>query len=128
MPNYQKNGVEITGLRKVIRQIEKLGVESEDLKGAFQRIGTRALNTANAGTPVASGALKASNRQSKRKNSVYLYSGKKKTFYARFVHYGTIYMPERQYLYKAVERDGPWAVAQLENEMDRLITKLGLND
>ena len=128
MPNYQKNGIQIKGLRKVIRQIEKLGVEAEDLKGAFNRIGTRALATANAGTPVASGALKASNRQSKRKNSVYLYSGKAKTFYARFVHYGTIYMQERQYLYNAVEQDGPWAVKQLESEMDRLIRKLGLND
>lgn len=128
MANYQKNGVQIKGLRKVITQIEKLGVESEDLKGAFQRIGARAISTANAGTPVASGALKASNRQSKRKNSVYLYSGKAKTKYARFVHYGTIYMNERPYLYAAVEKDGPWAVRELENEIDKLITKLGLND
>ena len=128
MANYQKNGIQIVGLRKVVRQIEKLGVEAEDLKGAFRRIGARALSTANAGTPVSSGALKASNRQSKRKNSVYLYSGKAKTYYARFVHYGTINMEKRPYLVAAVEKDGPWAVRELENEMDRLITKLGLND
>lgn len=128
MPNYQKNGIQIVGLRKVIRQIEKLGVEAEDLKAAFRRIGVRALSTANAGTPVSSGALLTSNRQSKRKNSVYLYSGRAKTYYARFVHYGTTQMEARPYLYNAVEKDGPWAVKQLENEMDRLITKLGLND
>lgn len=128
MANYQKNGVQIVGLRKVVRQIEKLGVEAEDLKAVFTRIGARALNTANAGTPVASGALKASNRQSKRKNSVYLYSGKAKTYYARFVHYGTTKMEARPYLVKSVEKDGPWAVRQLEDEVARLINKLGLND
>ena len=128
MPRYEKNGIQVKGLRKVIRQIEKLGVEAEDLKGAFTRIGARALSTANAGTPVSSGSLKTSNRQSKRKNSVYLYSGKAKTYYARFVHYGTTKMEARPYLYTAVEKDGPWAVRELENEMDRLITKLGLND
>ena len=35
--------------------MERLGVKSEDLKGVFTRIGTRALSTANAGTPVADG-------------------------------------------------------------------------
>ena len=127
MANYQKNGVQVVGLRKVVRQIEKLGVEAEDLKAAFRRIGARALSTANAGTPVFSGSLKSTNKQSKRKNSVYLYSGNKKNFYARFVHYGTVKMEARPYLYEAVEKDGPWAVKQLESEMDRLITRLGLS-
>lgn len=128
MANYQKNGIQVVGLRKVVRQIEKLGVEAEDLKDAFRRIGARALSTANAGTPVSSGALKSSNRQSKRKNSVYLYSGKAKTYYARFVHYGTVKMEARPYLSETVQKDGPWAVKQLEAEMAQLINRLGLSD
>jgi hypothetical protein len=128
MAKFQKNGVQVTGLRKTIRAIEKLGAESEDLKGAFQRIGARALSTVNAGTPVLSGALKASNKQSKRKNSVYLYSGRKRQYYAVFQEYGTLYIEPKRYVYRAVEKDGPWAVTQLDREISQIINRLGLND
>ncbi len=128
MANYQQNGVQVIGLRKVVSTMKKLGVESEDLKQAFQRIGARALSTANAGTPVRSGALLRSNKQSRRQNSVYLYSGNARANYARFPHYGTIYQQANPYLSNVVKTDGPWAVAQLEREMDKLINDLGLND
>ena len=128
MPNYQANGFQVVGLRKVVRQMERLGVKSEDLKGAFTRIGTRALSTANAGTPVQSGALKSSNKKSKRKNSVYLYSGNKRANYAIYPHYGTKYQPAQLYLTRVVEKDGDWAVQEIEKEMGRLIKQLGLNN
>lgn len=126
MAKYQQNGVRVEGLRKVIRSVEKLGVEAEDLRAVFTRIGARALSTANAGTPVRSGALKGTNKQSKRKNSVYLYSGNKRAYYARFVHYGTVNMPARPYLSDVVKKDGPWAVQQLDAELTKLISKAGL--
>ena len=126
--NYQQNGIQVLGLKRVVRQMKKLGVESQDLKQAFQRIGARTLSTANAGTPVRSGALLSSNKQSCRQNSVYLYSGNARANYARFPHYGTIYQQANPYLSRVVEKDGPWAVAQLEKEMDKLITDLGLDD
>ena len=126
MAKYQKNGVRVDGLRKVIRSVEKLGVEVEDLKAVFTRIGARALSTANAGTPAASGALKASNKQSKRKNSVYLYSGNRKANYAIYPHYGTVSQPATNYLSNVVQKDGPWAVQQLDKELATLIKKAGL--
>ena len=52
MAKFQAKGVQVQGLRKVIREVEKLGVEVQDLKSVFTRIGARALATANAGTPV----------------------------------------------------------------------------
>ena len=127
MAKYRANGVEVKGLRKVVRELEKLGVEVSDLKSVFTRIGTRALNTANSGTPVRTGALKASNKQSKRKNSVYLYSGNAKANYAIYVHYGTIKQEANPYLQAAVKKDGPWAVQELDKEMGRLIRQVGLN-
>lgn len=127
MAKYRANGVEVKGLRKVVREVEKLGVEVSDLKQVFTRIGARALSTANAGTPVRTGALKASNKQSKRKNSVYLYSGNAKANYAIYPHYGTINQPAQLYLQAAVKKDGPWAVQELDREMKRLINKVGLN-
>ena len=127
MAKYRANGVEVKGLRRVVREVEKLGVEVSDLKQVFTRIGARALSTANAGTPVRTGALKASNKQSKRKNSVYLYSGNAKANYAIYPHYGTINQPAQLYLQAAVKKDGPWAVQELDREMKRLINKVGLN-
>lgn len=127
MARYQAKGVEVQGLRRVIREVEKLGVEVSDLKQVFTRIGTRALATANAGTPVRTGALKASNKQSKRKNSVYLYSGNAKARYAIYPHYGTINQPAQPYLQAAVKKDGPWAVQELDRELQKLIRQVGLN-
>jgi HK97 gp10 family phage protein len=127
MAKYRANGVEVKGLRRVVREVEKLGVEVQDLKAVFTRIGARALSTANAGTPVSTGALKASNKQSKRKNSVYLYSGNAKARYAIYPHYGTKYQPANPYLQNAVKKDGPWAVQELDRELGNLIRKVGLN-
>lgn len=127
MARYQAKGVQVQGLRRVIREVEKLGVEVSDLKQVFTRIGTRALATANAGTPVRTGALKASNKQSKRKNSVYLYSGNRQANYAIYPHYGTINQPAQPYLQAAVKKDGPWAVQELDRELQKLIRQVGLN-
>lgn len=126
MANYQQNGIQVLGLKKVVRTMKKLGVESQDLKDAFQRIGARALSTANAGTPVRSGALKGSNKQSKRQNSVYLYSGSARAPYAIYPHYGTRFQQGQFYLTNVVKQDGPWAAQQVEREMDKLIKDLGL--
>lgn len=126
MSKYASKGVEVKGLRKVVRSIEKLGTEVEDLKAVFTRIGARALSTANSGTPVRSGALKASNKQSKRKNSVYLYTGSAKAYYARFIHWGTELQERRPYLQEAVKKDGPWAVQELNKELGTLIRTTGL--
>lgn len=127
MAGYRQNGIQVVGLNKVVRQLKKLGIESEDLKRAFTRIGTRALSTANSGTPVRSGALKASNKKSKRANSVYLYSGSKRAPYAIYPHYGTRFQAGQFYLTKVTKKDGPWAVQELEKEMGRLIGELGLS-
>jgi len=123
---YASKGVEVKGLRKVVREIEKLGVEVQDLKAVFTRIGSKALSTANSGTPVRSGVLQATNKQSNRKNSVYLYSGSAKAYYARFIHYGTQFIEKKPYLQEAVKKDGPWAVQELNKELGTLLRTTGL--
>lgn len=127
MSKFAKKGVEIKGLREITRGIEKLGADVADLKEVFTRIGARAISTANSGTPISSGALRASNKQSKRKNSVYLYSGGARTYYARFVHYGTEFQQKKPYLTYAVQKDGPWAVGELNRELTSLLKKTDLN-
>ena len=127
MSKFAQKGVEVKGLREITRGIEKLGADVADLKGVFNRIGARAISTANSGTPIASGALRASNKQSKRKNSVYLYSGSAKAYYARYVHWGTALQQKKPYLSLAVRKDGPWAVTELQRELGTLLKTTKLN-
>ena len=61
-----KQTLEVVGLNKTVRALKKYGVSVEDLKGAFSRIGTRLETGARQRTPVVTGAMQRSIRQSKR--------------------------------------------------------------
>jgi len=115
------------GLQETIRTLKKLGVEVEDLKGAFTRIGSRATAKVKAGTPVKSGRLQATVKQSKRQNSVYIYSGSKKAYYAPFVHFGTKTISKNPWMTRVATAEGPYAIKQLENEVNSIIRKYGLD-
>lgn len=129
----QKAAVEIEGLRQVVRNLERLGVESKDLKGAFQRVGAKAEQHGQATAPRASGDLAASVRQSKRKNSVYIYAGRNRTHrnrwspYAGVIHFGwgKRGIEPQPWLYNTVRVWGAWAAKQVEVEMQRLIQRKG---
>jgi len=123
--------VRVDGINTVVRQMQRLGVEAEDLKGAFQRVGAKAEGHAQSIAPKRSGALAASVRQSKRKNSVYLYAGynSNRLPYAAVIHFG---WPSRNieaqpFMYRTVQVWGPWAVGEIEREMNTLIRKLDLD-
>ena len=121
--------VEVVGLRKVVTQLQRLGTQAEDLKGAFTRIGSRAVTHAQRGAPKRTGRLAGSVRQSRRKNSVYLYAGRARLPYAGPIHFG---WPARNikanpWMYRTVDDVGPWAVKELEREIATLIRRLDLN-
>jgi len=123
----RKATVQVQNLNKVTRTLKKYGVEVRDLKGAMQRIGARVTNDATSGAPVRTGALQRSVRQSKRQNSVYIYAGGKRTYYAPFVHYGTKNLTKNPGMTRAANKNAPYALKELEAEMNQLISKLGLN-
>lgn len=119
--------VRVEGIRRVISQMERLGVDVKDLKGAFQRIGSRAEAHAKGEAPVLTGRLAGSVRQSKRKNSVYLYAGRKSIPYAGVIHFG---WPARNitsnpFMYRTVGALGPGAVKEIERELQMLIDRRG---
>ena len=93
----------------------------------MQRIGARVTNDAISGTPVRTGALQRSVKQSKRQNSVYIYAGSKRAYYAPFVHYGTSKMSRNPWMTRAANKNAPFALRELETEMNKLITRLGLS-
>lgn len=118
--------VTVEGLNDTIRTLKKLGAEVSDLKAAFSRIGDKAAAQVRAATPIRTGTLAASVKASKRQNSVYIYSGGAKAFYAPFVEFGTKYQPARRFMRNTAATQGPQALAELEEELGQIITKLGL--
>lgn len=120
----------ITGLRETVRQLERLGVESQDLKQAFGRVSATVVRKAKAKAPVGpTGRLGASVRPSKSKNKAVVRAG----FAARAPHAGPINYgwPSRNirpthFLTDAANEDTAQHVATIEAELSRLIRSLDL--
>ena len=125
MPN--EKGIQVVGLNKVVRNLTKLGIDSEDLKDAFEKIGAHGVREAKQAAPIKTSARKDSIRASRRKNSSYIRMGGRSTYYARFVEYGTIFQPAQRILRGVVEREGKFAVETLEKELNKLIARAGFD-
>lgn len=120
--------VQVVGLQQAVRNLEKLGVEAQDLKDAFQRIGTSATAAVHGAAPVRSGKLQSTVKQSKRKNSVYISAGSKKAYYAPYVEFGTSLQPAQHFMMDTMRKEAPAAQKMLEDEMNRLVASLGLDN
>jgi HK97 gp10 family phage protein len=121
------NTVTVDGLNETVRALKKLGVEVQDLKDAFTRIGSRATEKIRSATPVDSGRLQASVKQSKRQNSVYITAGLRKAYYAPMVHWGTSTITANPWMTRVAKAEGPRAVQELEKEFAQIVKELGLN-
>jgi hypothetical protein len=128
-------GVQIQGLTKLVSNMQKLGVEADDLKGAFSRIGSRAESHMQSIAPKRTGDLAGSVRQSRRKNSVYIRIGFKNTHRGRWSPYAPIIVfgwPARgispnPFPFRTVAVYGQWAAREVEKELNKLIRQKGLD-
>ncbi|MGV8967192.1 MAG: hypothetical protein ACOH2F_13025 [Cellulomonas sp.] len=80
--------VEVAGLRKALREMEKLGVDVEDMKDVFAGIATEASRVMEGFTPSKSGALRASIRGNRAKSKAVVRIGKARVPYAGAINYG----------------------------------------
>lgn len=122
------SGLEITGLRETIRNLERYGADVSDLKAAFQKIGNIVVGEAQSLAPKKSGALAASIRPSNTKNKSIVRAGSARVPYAGVQHFG---WPRRNikatnYLYKASESKQAEVLRTLEEELERIANRLGL--
>lgn len=84
-----KTGISVEGLREFVRDLEKLGVEVNDLKEVFGRISKRAEGVMQSKAPVRSGALRGSFRGNRAKNKAVVTAGnKRRVAYAGAINYG----------------------------------------
>ena len=121
-----RTAIQVEGISKVTRTLKKFGVSTEDLKGAFTKIGTVLESGAKSRAPIRSGKFERSIRQSRRQNSLYLYAGGKRAYWAPFVEFGTKYQRAQEPMQRTLNANKRWGLQEIEKEMNLLITKYGL--
>lgn len=121
------SGIYVKGLRETVRSMERFGVEAEDLKAAFIKIGSDVASEAQALAPKQSGALAASIRPSKTKNKSVIRAGSARVPYAGVLEYGGYHNIEpHNFMRGAIENKQADTVRTLDDEFGRLIRRLDL--
>lgn len=123
------NGVRITGLNETIRALSKLENGVEELKDAMSSISKKAANDAKALAPVgATGKLQASIKPNRAKGKAIVRAGTNKGVpYAVFNEFGTSKISAKEFVTKAVQQNRAYALTQIEQELNKIIRKYGLN-
>ena len=121
------SGIQVKGLRGVVRSLEKFGVQAADLKAAFKRIGTVVVNEAKSIAPSRSGRLAASIKPSNTKNKSIVRAGGARIPYAGVIHFGGYHNIKAQpFLTDALEHKQGEAKRLMESELGALISRLDL--
>lgn len=121
------SGVQIKGLREVIRSLERFGVQVGDLKAAFRKVGNLVVNDAKPRTNPLTGRLAGSIRASNTKNKSIIRAGGARVPYAGVIHYGGYHGIEgKHYLTEAIESKESQGVQVLQEELRGLIRSLDL--
>lgn len=120
--------VEVDGAEDVVRAFNSLGYKSRDLSGAWTRIGGAVKSDAVALTPVLSGRLAATIRQSKAKTRSTVSAGGYGVLYAGVQNYGGYQgITPKYFLNTANDQNESNAANELLSEMNRLIASVGMN-
>lgn len=121
-------GLEVTGLRETVRNLERYGAQVSDLKTAFRTIGNVVVTEAKARAPKQSGALANSIRPSNTKNKAVVRVGAARVPYAGVIHYGwpRRHIAANPFLESAAQAKQGEVLATLSRELEAIATALGL--
>ncbi len=120
--------VKVEGLRETVRKFEKAGVEVNDLKDAFLKVGTMVVTASRPYTPVLSGKLRQSIRASRTKNKSVVRAGYPSWRpYAPIQHFGGYHNIEgKEYLYKGLDAKRGAVLTTLSQGVNDAIRRSGL--
>lgn len=121
-------GVRIDGLSTVVKDLQKLGVEVDDLKDAFAAIAKEAAERAASHAPRDSGTLASGIRGNRAKSKASVIAGRSSVPYAGAINYG---WPSRNiapssFMQKADDEMKDRSVELLEDGITTAIRKRGL--
>ncbi len=122
-------GYRVEGLSRTVKALRAIGVDVSDLKDAFQKISQRGAAMVKGHVPVRSGRLRGDVRGNRAQSRAVISAGRSTLRYAGPINYG---WPKRGIAPAGFMQAGdkqlqPYAVEQLEREINRTIIKRGLN-
>jgi len=120
--------IRVEGLSKLTADLLRLGVDVNDLKGAFADIADAAAREARRFAPRRSGALVASIRGNRAKNKATVTAGNGRVRYAAPINYGWRKrgIEASNYMQRASDAVKPRVVPMLDAALSKLIAERGL--
>lgn len=115
-------GARVTGLREVVRDLERLGVDVADLKEAFGDVARDVAADARSLVHVVTGALQGTIRPAKSKNKAVVRAGN-----GTRVQYAREQDNANSFLTGPANNDTAGKVAKVEHNLQELIRKRNLN-
>lgn len=121
-------GFRVEGLTQVVRALQQMGVDVDDLKDAFSKIADEAAQVASSFAPRKSGRLAGDIRGNRAKSKAVVIAGRASVPYAGPINYG---WPKRgiapaHFMQRADQAMQPRALQTLEDEINRKIRERGL--
>lgn len=112
--------VRVNGLAEVVRELERFGVSTDDLKDAFGEIAGDVADEAQGRVRVATGALKATIRPARTKNKAVVRAGTAGVPYAGVVNYSR---PGDGFLTIPANENTDAKIAKIEQNLQALIVQ-----
>lgn len=101
---------QVTGLRDLVRSLEKAGVDAQDIKDVMESAGEIVARRASWLAPAKTGALRNNMRVSKAKTKASIKVGSARVPYARYVYFGRydvkkggLYQKANPFIYDALK-------------------------
>lgn len=121
-------GFKVTGLNQVVRGLQEVGAEVDDLKDAFGKLAAEGARIASGSTPTRTGRLAGSTRGNRAKNKAVVTQGRSTILYAGPINYG---WPKRgiapaAQMQTADREMQPVALRLLEDDINQAIRRRGL--
>lgn len=121
-------GVRVDGLNAVVRGLIAIGIEVDDLKDSFSAIAERGARAAYLLAPKQSGTLAGDVRGNRARSKAVITAGRKSVPYAGPINYGWAAhnITANGFMQKADKVIQPYALKQLERDINRQIARRGL--
>lgn len=115
----------VEGLRQVVRDLEKVGVDAADMKEVFVKIGDMVRADAAGLAPKKTGRLSASIKPTKTKNKAAVRAGSARVPYAGAINYGWRKRGIRADLFmqRAINGNVSRAIEMMEQGLDEIIQR-----
>lgn len=121
-------GFHVDGLNALVRDLQEIGAEVDDLKDAFSAIADQGARLASSYAPVLTGTLAGDIRGNRAKSKAVVTAGRVSVPYAAPINYGWAdhNIEPSGFLQRADEAMRPYALRRLEEEINQQIRRRGL--